>query len=154
MKISAEQVRNIYPEEDPRKFNSHVDEQEIAEYIKKDHSQPITGVNSADKEHIRPARKENEKPPKDYPSPKILPVILGVALTIGAWFFINTPVIMFAIAFGASLTVIPNYKSLNKVYPRLGFNPVKALMIIDVVMMVLAALYWIGSVVSNLLGLS
>lgn len=55
-KVGADQLRNIYPEEDPRKFNTHYTEQEAVEYASKDHAQPITGVNSADQARIHVAR--------------------------------------------------------------------------------------------------
>ena len=50
-----ERFAGIYPDADPRKFNSHTTEQEIAEYVNTDHTQKISNEGSADKEHIRAA---------------------------------------------------------------------------------------------------
>jgi len=50
-----ERFAGVYPDADPRKFNSHTTEQEIAEYVNTDHTQKISNEGSADKEHIRAA---------------------------------------------------------------------------------------------------
>lgn len=41
-----ERFAGIYPEEDPRKFNTYATEQEVADYIAKDHTQPIDSLHA------------------------------------------------------------------------------------------------------------
>lgn len=140
-KISSEQLRSVYPEEDPRKFNTHYSEQEAAEYATRDHTQTISSVASADKEHIHAAREEKPKPPKEYPPVKKVPLAIAIVLTAGAWFFTGKAGLMLSIAVVASVVSSLNYKTFKKEFPRLGFNPMLALFIFDLIEIFIAIIF-------------
>ena len=145
--ISTEQIRNIYPEEDPRKFNTHYDEQEAVEYESKDHSQPIDGIKSVDKEHIHAAREEKEKVrDKEYPKVQVWAVALQGFLTAASLFFFSAPMFLTAMAFVAGVLIMPNYKLLGKTYPKLGFNPFIPLLVVDIFLMAIGFILLVASI--------
>lgn len=144
-KVSSEQIRSIYPEEDPRKFNAHYTEQEAVEYASRDHSQPITGVGAADP-RIHAAHDEKALPEKEYPKVQIWAVALQVFLTVLSLFFTTVPLFMIAMSFTAGVLVMPNYRLLAKEYKVLGFNPFKPLLTVDIIIMVSGFVLMVGQI--------
>ncbi len=146
-----ERFQGIYPDADPRKFNARATEQEIAEYVNSDHTQKISNENSADKEHIHAPREEKLPTEKVYPKLKKSPLLLQVIFTISALMFVNLPIIMFFLAFVANLMILPNDKLLAKEYKVLGFNPMRALLIVDTAIAIFAFIWLIKDLVISFL---
>lgn len=144
-KVSEEQLRNVYPEEDPRKFNTHYTEQEAVEYASKEHLQPITGIDSADKEHIHAPHEEKEKAStKEYPKLQVWAVAAQGILTVICFFYFRVPLFLVPMAFGASALIMPNYKLLPKKFPRLGFNPLAPLLVVDICLLLIGFMLLVG----------
>ena len=146
-----ERFAGVYPDADPRKFNSHTTDQEIAEYVNADHTQKISNEQSADKEHIHAAREEETPEEKVYPELKKSPLLLQIIFTIAALLFVNLPAIMFALAFVANLMLLPNDKLLAKEYKVLGFNPLRTLLIIDAFMAIFALIWLIKDLIASII---
>ncbi len=143
-KASAPTVRarmaGVYPDADPRKFNTRTTEQEMTDYAQSDHTQKINSLNSVDQIHIHAPRFETPSKEPEYPPEKWSLFIISLLLTVISVFFFQTEVIMLILAFVASLVDVPNAKIFPKQYKILGFNPFKFLFFLDVFLMIVGVL--------------
>lgn len=157
-----ERVAGIYPDADPRKFNTRTSEQEVAEYVAHDHTQPIDSLHSVDAEHIHGARMQEEKAEKEYPAPHWGSFVVATLIAFLSLFVMPSgffasfpayvaPLVMLAFVFASSLLILPDYRALNKEYKVLGFNPLKALFIFDMIMLLIGMLNLIMGIIESLL---